>query len=108
MSKKSYEDLMATLKTAPGVSEHLNKHSVIMGKKILKRRLQLGLTQKEVIEAIRSNNAKITQATLSKVECGDDNITSKTYDKIFNVLGGLEDIEPKFTRDPKKNEIVYH
>lgn len=108
MSKKSFEDVMDTLKEVPGVKTYLRKHSVIMGKKIFKRRIQLGLTQLQVIEAIQSQGEKITQSTLSKVERGDDNITSKTYDKIFNVLGGLEDIEPKYHETPDKDRAVHH
>jgi len=56
MANKNYNDVMGILRQVPKVNEHLNKISVIMGKKILKRRLELGLTQKEVVSMIYINN----------------------------------------------------
>lgn len=93
MAKKKFNDMMDKLKSVPGTVEHLNSYSVLMGKKILRRRYELGLTQGEVVQLIQDNGEKITQATLSKAESGDGNIGSDTYDKIFNALGGLHDVE---------------
>lgn len=66
-----------------------------MGKKILKRRIKLGLTKQVLIKEINNNGEKITQSTLSKVESGDVNTNSAAYDKIFKALGELSDITPK-------------
>lgn len=98
---------MGILRQVPKVNEHLDKISVIMGKKILKRRLELGLTQKEVVTIIKNHGDTITQATLSKVESGADNIKSETYDKIFWALGGLEDLNPVFKETPKSKDPIY-
>lgn len=107
MTNKNYQDVMAILKQVPKVNEHLNKISVIMGKKILKRRLELGLTQKEVVSIIKDNGDTITQATLSKMESGTENIKSETYDKVFLALGGLEDLTPTFKENPKGKDLIY-
>ena len=107
MVNKNYNDVMGVLKQVPKVNEHLNKISVIMGKKILKRRLELGMTQKEVVSIIKNHGDTITQATLSKVESGVDNIKSETYDKVFWALGGLEDLTPTFRENPKSKDPIY-
>lgn len=107
MTNKNFNDVMEMLRQVPKVNEHLNKLSVIMGKKILKRRLELGLTQKEVVNIIKNHGDTITQATLSKVESGADNIKSETYDKIFLALGGLEDLTPTFKENPKTKDPIY-
>jgi len=96
MNHKYYEDVMHRLKQVPGVKKHLSKHAVLMGKKILKRRIELGYTQLKVVEESKKKGYALTQATLSRAESGDDNITSATYDKIVEALGGLEDITPEF------------
>ncbi|KAA0958136.1 helix-turn-helix domain-containing protein [Planococcus kocurii] len=107
MANKNYNDVMGILRQVPKVNEHLNKISVIMGKKILKRRLELGLTQKEVVSMIKDHGDTFTQATLSKIESGADNIKSETYDKVFVALGGLEDLTPKFKENPKGKDLIH-
>ncbi|WP_176543275.1 helix-turn-helix domain-containing protein [Bacillus toyonensis] len=108
MSKKNFNkkhtDLMDLLNQVPGVKEHMNSMGVRMGGKILKRRLELELTQSDLVKMINDNGDKITQATISKVERGEGTIGSDTYDKIFKVLGGLESIEIEFGKYPKSTE----
>lgn len=107
MANKNYNDVMGILRQVPKVNEHLNKISVIMGKKILKRRLELGLTQTEVVNMIKDHGDNLTQATLSKIESGADNIKSETYDKVFWALGGLEDLTPTFKGNPKSKDLIH-
>ncbi|MBT2734119.1 helix-turn-helix domain-containing protein [Bacillus sp. ISL-7] len=106
MSKRKFNEkhnnLMDLLDQVPGVIEHMNSFEVTMGKKIFQRRLELGLTQSQLVEIILQGGDKITQATISKVECGDNTIGSDTYNKIFFALGGLRDIEIKFGEYPKR------
>lgn len=100
MAKKTHADVMALLKGVPGVKEHLEKPSVIFAKKIAKRRIDLGLTQNELVELARKQGIVLTQATISKAESGHEGITQGTLDKIVAVLGGIEDLELTF-RDNK-------
>jgi transcriptional regulator with XRE-family HTH domain len=97
---------MKRLKNVPGVEDHLNKFSVIMGKKILKRRLELGMTQQKVVQLIKEKGGTMTQARLSKIECGDDSITANTYNKVLDALGGLDDITPEFKENPNSKELL--
>ena len=106
MANKNYNDVMGILRQVPKVNEHLNKISVIMGKKILNRRLELGLTQKEVVAMIKGHGDTFAQATLSKIESGADNIKPETYDKVFVTLGGLEDLTPTFKENPKGKDLI--
>lgn len=106
---KKHKDLMSLLDQVPGVKEHMNSFEVQMGKKILQRRIELGLTQSQLVDLIIENGERVTQATISKVECGDASVGSDTYNKIFNALGGLENLEIQFGEYPKsvKKEPAY-
>lgn len=106
MTKKTYQDLKKRLYEVPGTREHMNKFSVLMAREILKRRKELGLTQVQVIERIKEQGHLITQATLSRVECGDDNIQATTYDKVLHALGDLEAVVPHYSERPKSRELV--
>lgn len=87
---------MELLDQVPGVKEHMNSFEVIMGEKILKRRLELGLTQSDLVELIKISGKKITQATISKVESGDSTIGTDTYNKILDALGGISEVKIEF------------
>ncbi|MBM7581087.1 helix-turn-helix transcriptional regulator [Jeotgalibacillus terrae] len=101
--RKDHENVMDMLNQVPGVKEHLSSMEVIMANKIIKRRIQLGLTQNDLVKLIRENGSSITQATISKVESGSSNIGSETYTKIINALGGIEDMEIQFGDSPKSD-----
>ncbi|MED4287375.1 helix-turn-helix transcriptional regulator [Priestia megaterium] len=108
MNKKNlnakHKRLMDLLDEVPGVKEHMDSLQVQMGKKILKRRLELGMTQKRLAEIICENGEKITQATISKVECGETSVESDTYSKIFNALGGLKNLDIEFGEYPQNGK----
>jgi transcriptional regulator with XRE-family HTH domain len=53
----------------------------------LKRRIELNLTQQEVVALSKKHEKSITQAQLSKIEIGDENVTLQTYEKALYVLG---------------------
>lgn len=105
---KKHEDLMRLLNKVPGVKEHMESFEVQMGKKILQRRIELGLTQTKLVEIVSSQGDRITQATISKVESGDTSVGSETYNKIFSALGGISELNIKFGELPKSvKEPVY-
>lgn len=97
---------MRLLDSVPGVTEHMESLEVIMAKKILKRRLDLGLTQSQVVERVYKQGASITQATVSKVECGDKTISTDTYNKIFTALGGITNLDIQFGELPKSSKKI--
>lgn len=103
---KQHEDLMRLLDEVPGVSEHMQSFEVQMGEKILKRRIELGLTQTQVVEIIRHQGDRITQATISKVECGDAAVGTDTYNKIMKALGGITNINIEFGELPKSSREI--
>ena len=100
MAKHTHEDVMNLLKSVPGVTEHLNKPSVIMAKKIAKHRIELGLTQTELVEQAKDMGITLTQATISKVESGYEGVTQATINKVVLALGGLENTEVNFKEYP--------
>jgi predicted transcriptional regulator len=101
MAKYTHEDVMALLKSVPGVTEHLEKPSVVMAKTLAKRRIKLGLTQTQLVELARDKGIVLTQATISKAESGHEGITQGTIDKIVLALGGLESLQVDFKEHPK-------
>lgn len=96
MTKHTQKDVMKRLKSLPEVQEHLNKLPVQLGKQILKRRIELNLTQQEVVALSKKHKKSITQAQLSKIEIGDENVTLQTYEKALYVLG-LSDVKLEFS-----------
>jgi len=50
MTKQTYNDVKNKLNTSPKVREHLTNVSVQLGKQILKQRINLGLTQNQVVK----------------------------------------------------------
>ncbi|MFC9601721.1 helix-turn-helix domain-containing protein [Peribacillus butanolivorans] len=102
---KQYEKLTELLDQVPGVVEHMTSMEVIMAEKILKRRIDLGLTQSQVVEIVNAQGEKITQATISKVECGDGTVTTDTYNKIFYALG-IIDLNFEYGELPKSSQRI--
>lgn len=87
----SHEKLKELLHQVPGVKEHLGSFPVKMGKKIMKRRIELGLTQHDVVRLVSeharaSGQRPISQATISKIESGHSGIKGETYDKVLQAL----------------------
>lgn len=105
MAKYTHEDVMELLKTVPGVSEHLDTPSVILAKKIAKRRIDLGLTQTKLVENARNKGIILTQAAVSKVEAGYEGVTQGTVDKVVLALGGIEDMQLTFKEYPKRTLV---
>lgn len=94
---REHEELKELLMSVPGVKEHLESFSVRVGKIILKRRLEMGFTQQELANLVRQNGDKITQATISNIELGQQGIKSDTYDKVFRALD-IDSIEAHFSK----------
>jgi predicted transcriptional regulator len=103
---KNHEDLKKLLNQVPGVKEHLTKPSIIKGKEILKRRIELGLTQSDLIREAREIGIILTQSTVSKAESGHEGITNGTFDKIVEALGGIEDLTLQFKESPNGRKLI--
>lgn len=101
---KKHEDLMRLLDQVPGVEDHMESFEVIMGQKILQRRIELGLTQSQLVERICAQGDRITQATISKVETGDGTVGSDTYNKIFKALGRIASLDVNYGGLPKSTQ----
>ncbi|MFD1067312.1 helix-turn-helix domain-containing protein [Oceanobacillus locisalsi] len=65
----------------PDLRESLEGLSPVYAKIIFARRLQCGYTQEEL-----ANKANIGLKTISRAEGGFDNLSTVTYDKIFQAL----------------------
>lgn len=105
MAKKTYTDLQAKLHKVPGTTEHMQKLSVILAREIVRRRKELNMTQTQVVELAQQHGHSFTQATLSRVEGGTENIEIETYQKIFEALGGLISVQTEYSERPKSTEL---
>lgn len=91
-----FDNVMDLLKSVPGVTEHLESLQVKLGKEILKRRMELGWTQAQLVEKCNAKGMRITQPMLSKMESGIKNIESQTYQNVMDVLGGIKKLGIEF------------
>lgn len=105
MSKKTHVEVMDALMNSNSVEEYMRQEQVQLGIKILKRRLELGLTQTQVVALSKKRNASITQAQLSKIENGDPSIKITVYKKALKTLGGHIKIDVEFNDSPSKKEL---
>ncbi len=105
MSKKTHVEVMEALMSSKSVKEYMLQEQVQLGIKILKRRLDLGLTQSEVVSLSKKKNTPITQAQLSKIENGDPSITMTVYKKALTTLGGHIKVDVEFDDASIKKEL---
>lgn len=103
---KKHEDVMRLLEQVPGVTEHMQSFEVQMGKTILKRRLELKITQLQLVEMVRLQGENINQSTISKVESGDNTVQSETYQKILTALGGMKVLQIEFGELPNSSKRI--
>lgn len=97
---KDFNEVMDLLKSVPGVVDHLESLQVKLGKEILKRRIELGWTQARLVKISNLLGIALTQPMLSKMETGTKNIEGNTYQKVFDILGGIQDIKIEFGSVP--------
>lgn len=97
---KDFMELEKRAEKIPEVKEYLQRFSVIIGDLVLARRLQLGLTQKKLAQL-----AGTTQATISRIEAGDEGVKAGTLNNIFRVLK-LSHIHPEFSEDAASKEVT--
>lgn len=98
--------MMDTLMAVPEVKEHINSLPVQLGLKILKQRIELNLTQTQVIKLAKYKEIQLTQAQLSRIENGDTNTSIEVYKRALNVLGGSMKVEVEFDHPPTKRELL--
>lgn len=90
---QDFADFKKAVRQIPEVADYLNSFSVVIGNLVFARRMQLGLSQQ-----LLSEMAETTQATISRVEAGDDGVKSGTLNRIFKELK-LADINPIYSED---------
>jgi transcriptional regulator with XRE-family HTH domain len=101
---KDFDEVMGLLRSVPGVTEHLESIQVKLGKEILKRRLALGWTQAMLVEKCNELGMQLNQPMLSRMESGMRNIEGNTYQKVFDILGGILDLRIEFGPVPEELE----
>ena len=78
-----------------------------LGKKIKRMRLNRGLTQEQLAEAV-----DVSQRTLSGIEIGENFMTAETLDKILKALNTTSEelFALNHLKDKKEtvDEIIYH
>ena len=105
MSKKTHAEVMDALMNSKSVKDYMRQEQVQLGIKILKRRLELGLTQMQVVALSKERNVPITQAQLSKIENGDPRIKITVYKKALETLGGHIKVDVDFNDPTSEKEL---
>lgn len=105
MSKKTHAEVMDALMNSKSVQDYMRQEQVQLGIIILKKRLELGLTQMQVVALSKKRNVSITQAQLSKIENGDPSIKIAVYKKALETLGGHIKVDVDFNNPPSKKEL---
>lgn len=98
--------MMDTLMAVPEVKEHINSLPVQLGLKVLKQRIELNLTQTQVIKLAKYKGIQLTQAQLSRIENGDTNTSIDIYNRALNILGGSMKVEVEFDHPPTERELL--
>ncbi|EST55750.1 DNA-binding protein [Brevibacillus panacihumi W25] len=96
MGKKLGQDfqaLKASAREIPGVREYLHSFPAIIADLVMSRRIQMRLTQEELAKLAGS-----TQATISRIESGDEGVKSGTLTNVFKALG-IIGISPQFDEE---------
>lgn len=106
MANKTFTDLMDTLMDVPEVEEHINSLPVQLGLKVLKQRMELNLTQSQVIQLAKNKGIQLTQAQLSRIENGDTSTSIDVYKRALNVLGGSMKVNIEFDHPPTERELL--
>lgn len=96
---------MDTLMEVPEVKQHIDSLPVQLGLEVLKKRIELDLTQTQVIKLAGIRKVPLTQAQLSRIENGDTEISVDKYLDALHVLGGHLKPEIEFDNPPTKQEL---
>lgn len=107
MNKQTHNDVMANLMKSQSVKNYLDQEQVKLGVIILKKRLDLGLTQSQLITIANRKDIKLTQAQLSRVENGDPNLGVPVYKNALHALGGHLKLGVQFDDEPKQKVLAH-
>lgn len=105
MSVERFESMMKDLYEIPKVQEHMNKLPVQLAEQISTRRIRKGLTQANVVDLVRKNGGSLTQAQLSRIETGNENVSIQTYQKVLDVLD-FNNLDLHFKNGHKDKKLV--
>lgn len=105
MANRTFTDLMDTLMEVPEVKQHTNSLPVQLGLEVMKKRIELDLTQAQVVKLAGIRKVSLTQAQLSKIENGDTEMSIDKYLDALHVLGGHLKPDIEFDNPPTKQEL---
>ncbi|WP_035301092.1 helix-turn-helix domain-containing protein [Brevibacillus thermoruber] len=77
-----FQALKSSAREIPGVREYLQSFPAIIADLVMSRRIQMGLSQEQLAEL-----AETTQATISRIESGDEDVELGVLTDVFKVLG---------------------
>lgn len=90
--RMNHRDLMKKIRSVPAVAENRKSIHFKLGIAILKKRLELNLTQEELVERVKANGGTITQATISKMESAETDVKLSTFVKVLEALDATVEV----------------
>jgi DNA-binding XRE family transcriptional regulator len=90
---QDFDNLLNRAREIPEIKEELDSFSMAIANLVFSRRLQLKFTQKQLAELSNS-----TQATISRIESGDEGVKLETLNSVFKTLG-IVSISPLYREE---------
>lgn len=87
---ETHRETMKKLMDISTVREHMNRPEVKKGREVLKKRLELGLSQGVVVGYAKSKGIECSTEDLSRAEVGDTELSIEFYNTILSILTELE------------------
>jgi len=104
--RMSHRDLMKKIRSVPAVAENRKSMHFKLGIAILKKRLELNLTQEELVERVKANGGTITQATISKMESAETDVKLSTFEKVLEALEATVEVVDNTTSATLEVEVT--
>lgn len=76
-----FKYLKSKVRENQNIKNYLDSFTSQIAKLVFKQRVEMKITQSELAEL-----AKVTQATISRIEAGDTGIKGETYNKVMSEL----------------------
>lgn len=93
MPGKDFKAFMEDARRDPEIAAYLDSFAVMIGNVVLTRRVDLGWTQQNL-----ARQAGTTQARISQIEAGFEDVKMETLNKVFMALG-LTRLVPHYRED---------
>lgn len=102
----THEEVMELLRSIPKVKKSHESMQLKLAIAIQKKRLELNMTQEQLVEKIKRSGQSITQATISKIESAEADVKLSTYEKVLEALESTIEIKNVHERAARLKDLM--